>query len=120
MSEYDRIIIGEQYQKIAEINKELNQQVIRDRLTGLFNRSYLETALKEQFQTVQEKLGNIECMMIDMDYFKQYNDRFGQYIRRPVPENFRRLPGEGSAEQVRKPDPLWRRRISRILIWAGC
>ena len=46
MSEYDRIIIGEQYQKIAEINKELNQQVIRDRLTGLFNRSYLETALK--------------------------------------------------------------------------
>lgn len=77
LSEYDRIIIGEQYQKIAEINEELNQQVIRDRLTGLFNRSYMETVLKEQFRSVQDKCGNIACMMIDIDYFKQYNDRFG-------------------------------------------
>ena len=66
-SEYARIIIGEQYQKIAEINQKLNQQVIRDRLTGLFNRSYLETSLREQFQSVQEKHGNIACMMIDID-----------------------------------------------------
>lgn len=77
LSEYDNIIIQEQYQKIAEINKKLNQQVICDRLTGLFNRNYLETTLEKQFQSVLNHHGSIACMMIDIDYFKQYNDRFG-------------------------------------------
>ncbi|MBS7007246.1 GGDEF domain-containing protein [Anaerostipes sp.] len=77
MSEYDRIIINEQYSKIVEINKKLNQQVVRDHLTGLYNRSYLDTVLEKQFQSVRREQRNIACMMIDIDYFKQYNDRFG-------------------------------------------
>ena len=77
MSEYDSIIIKEQYDKIVDINKKLNQQVIRDHLTGLYNRNYLDTVLEKQFQNVRSERGNIACLMIDIDYFKQYNDKFG-------------------------------------------
>lgn len=77
MSEYDSIIIKEQYDKIIDINKKLNQQVIRDHLTGLYNRNYLDTVLEKQFQNVRSERGNIACLMIDIDYFKQYNDQFG-------------------------------------------
>lgn len=77
MSEYDSIIIKDQYDKIIDINKKLNQQVIRDHLTGLYNRNYLDTVLEKQFQNVRRERGNIACLMIDIDYFKQYNDQFG-------------------------------------------
>ena len=77
LSEYDSIIIKDQYNKIIDINKKLNQQVIRDHLTGLFNRNYLDTVLEKQFRSLCRKQGNIACMMIDIDYFKQYNDHYG-------------------------------------------
>lgn len=77
LSEYDSIIIKKQCEKIIDINKTLNQQVIRDPLTGLFNRNYLGTVLEKQFQSVSREHGNIACMMIDIDFFKQYNDHFG-------------------------------------------
>lgn len=75
--EYDQIIITEQYNQINDINAQLHQEVLTDKLTGLFNRRYLEDTVKNFFRKNQEDHHNAACMMIDIDFFKQYNDTYG-------------------------------------------
>jgi diguanylate cyclase (GGDEF)-like protein len=50
---------------------------IRDPLTGLFNRRYMEEAVaQEQHRTRRNEL-QLAVIMIDIDHFKQFNDNFG-------------------------------------------
>lgn len=75
--EYNKIIIQEQLQEIYEINSQLHKEVLTDNLTGVYNRKYLEDIMKNQFERNQKLQENIICMMIDIDYFKKYNDTYG-------------------------------------------
>lgn len=75
--EYDQIIINEQYNQINDINAQLHQEVLTDKLTGLYNRRYLEDTVKNIFRNNQEAHHCAACMMIDIDFFKQYNDTYG-------------------------------------------
>ena len=51
----------------------LHDQSIKDHLTGLYNRNYLESFLQKELEQA-ETLGII---MIDIDHFKRFNDNFG-------------------------------------------
>ncbi|MEW6555159.1 MAG: diguanylate cyclase [Actinomycetota bacterium] len=51
----------------------LEQQALRDRLTGLFNRHCLE----DEFGRMARNHTVISLLIIDIDYFKSVNDRFG-------------------------------------------
>jgi diguanylate cyclase (GGDEF)-like protein/PAS domain S-box-containing protein len=56
-----------------ELENKLREQSIRDPLTGCFNRRYLS-----MFEVASEGLpGSWGCILLDMDHFKQYNDRYG-------------------------------------------
>jgi diguanylate cyclase (GGDEF)-like protein len=55
---------------------ELQQQVIRDSLTKLFNRHYLEERLTLEFQRASRTRTPLPVAMIDIDDFKQINDLF--------------------------------------------
>lgn len=77
MKEYDQIIITEQYNQINDINAQLHQEVLTDKLTGLYNRRYLDDTVKNIFRKHQEEHHSAACMMIDIDFFKQYNDTYG-------------------------------------------
>ncbi len=55
----------------------LEHQSIRDPLTGLYNRRYLEEFLDQQIQRVQRNHQPFALLMIDVDHFKQFNDTFG-------------------------------------------
>jgi diguanylate cyclase (GGDEF)-like protein len=48
-----------------------------DHLTGLFNRRYMMEALEKEVQRCVRKNGNLSLIMLDIDHFKQVNDRFG-------------------------------------------
>ncbi len=48
-----------------------------DHLTGLFNRRYLMESLGKEIQRSQRKGGNISLIILDIDHFKQVNDRYG-------------------------------------------
>ena len=48
-----------------------------DALTGLFNRYWLNQMLPRQMQRVRISGEPLSVLMIDIDYFKQYNDRHG-------------------------------------------
>jgi diguanylate cyclase (GGDEF)-like protein/PAS domain S-box-containing protein len=59
------------------LRDELRQQAIRDPLTDLFNRRYLEEALPRELYQAQRRKMPLSIVMLDMDGFKQFNDSFG-------------------------------------------
>ncbi len=60
-----------------KLRETLRLQAIRDPLTGLYNRRYLEETLDREFHRVQRKGAPLGIMMLDLDHFKQFNDSFG-------------------------------------------
>ena len=50
---------------------------IHDDLTGLYTKQYFISRLKDEAKRCQRLDQRLALMMIDIDFFKQYNDRFG-------------------------------------------
>src|SRR5262245_71201 len=50
---------------------------LTDALTGWHNRRYLQTRLHEEIARSQRDQTALTCLMIDVDYFKKINDRYG-------------------------------------------
>ena len=67
-------IIREQVEEIRQMNDRLNALVVTDELTQVGNRRYLETHAQDQFSECVEAGQSIAAMMVDIDYFKQFND----------------------------------------------
>jgi diguanylate cyclase (GGDEF)-like protein len=55
----------------------LRMQAIRDPLTGLYNRRYMEAALESELSRAMRKGQTVGLIMLDIDHFKQFNDRYG-------------------------------------------
>ncbi len=55
----------------------LRSQSIRDPLTGLFNRRYMEESLERELRRAERNDGCVTLLMLDIDHFKQFNDTFG-------------------------------------------
>jgi len=53
------------------------QRAVRDGLTGLFNRGFMEESLGIEMQRALRQGTNVGVMLIDVDHFKRYNDSFG-------------------------------------------
>jgi len=62
---------------LYENNVELTDKVYFDSLTGIYNRRYLEDSLKRIAQSLKRSGDVLSVMMIDIDYFKKYNDTYG-------------------------------------------
>jgi diguanylate cyclase (GGDEF)-like protein len=61
----------------AKLREALREQSIRDPLTGLFNRRYMEEALKQHLSRVTRHLHPLGVIMLDIDHFKRINDAYG-------------------------------------------
>ncbi|MGJ5672681.1 MAG: diguanylate cyclase [Nostochopsis sp.] len=59
------------------LTEALQQQSIRDPLTGLFNRRYLEESLEREISRAERSHKHVGIIMMDVDYFKSFNDKFG-------------------------------------------
>ncbi len=59
------------------LRSDLRQLSIRDPLTGLFNRRYMEETLELEISRAERKEHSIGVIMLDIDHFKTFNDRFG-------------------------------------------
>jgi len=55
----------------------LQQQSIRDPLTGMFNRRYLEEALIIETERSKRSKSQFSIIMFDIDHFKRFNDTYG-------------------------------------------
>lgn len=66
--------------QLAEIEKMrllLQEQVIRDPLTGLYNRRFLDEMLDKQVSAAARSGAPFSVVMIDIDHFKAINDTYG-------------------------------------------
>lgn len=61
----------------VRLKDSLQHQAIRDSLTGLFNRRYLEESLSREIARCQRRQQPLAVLMLDMDHFKAFNDRHG-------------------------------------------
>ena len=55
----------------------LREQSVRDELTGLFNRRYMEETLGRELGRARREGGSVGLIMCDVDHFKTYNDTRG-------------------------------------------
>lgn len=60
-----------------KLRERLYYQAIRDPLTGLFNRNYMEETFEREIQRAIRKELNMGVIMFDIDHFKRFNDNFG-------------------------------------------
>jgi diguanylate cyclase (GGDEF)-like protein len=56
---------------------EFFHMTIIDPLTGIYNRRYLDGSLKKIIKLHSRTGGYLSVLMIDIDYFKKYNDTYG-------------------------------------------
>jgi diguanylate cyclase (GGDEF)-like protein len=59
------------------LRERLQQQAIRDGLTGLFNRRYLDETLPREVQRAEREGQSVGVIMLDIDHFKRFNDTYG-------------------------------------------
>lgn len=64
-------------EKLAVANAQLRQFALIDELTGLSNRRRFREYIDKVFQSNASPALTMSIIMIDVDYFKQYNDSFG-------------------------------------------
>ena len=55
----------------------LRNQSIRDPLTGLFNRRFMEESLEREVRRSSRNKEGVALLMLDLDHFKLFNDTFG-------------------------------------------
>lgn len=69
--------IDDQTRQLELSEARLHDLSIRDHLTSLFNRRYLEEMLSHELQRAAQKELSLAVILIDVDHFKQINDTLG-------------------------------------------
>lgn len=59
------------------LRETLRDQAIRDPLTGLFNRRFMEESLQRELLRSDRNGQPLGVLMLDIDHFKHFNDRYG-------------------------------------------
>ena len=59
------------------LREKLGSQAVRDSLTGLYNRRYLEQALEREMLRAARNGRSVGVIMLDLDHFKKFNDSHG-------------------------------------------
>ncbi len=64
-------------EQMIALNKKLERISRRDGLSGLLNRNALNEDVKEVLLTVKRTQCSVATILCDIDFFKEYNDRYG-------------------------------------------
>ncbi len=59
------------------LRETLRSQSIRDPLTGLFNRRFMEESLERELGRAERNCEPVSVVMLDLDHFKKFNDTHG-------------------------------------------
>ena len=117
------------------------EEAIRDPLTGLFNRRYMDETLTREISRAKRRHLPVSVVMIDLDHFKRLNDahghaagdavleRFaaillGSVRREDIPcryggEEFAVILPEMTADQARQRAEVWRAELEKVSVELG-
>ncbi len=62
---------------VDQARREVEKLAITDPLTGLYNRRYLSERIRDEFARMRRYPRSLSLALVDLDGFKQVNDRFG-------------------------------------------
>jgi len=63
--------------EIQSLQAKLREQAIRDSLTSLFNRRFLEETLDRELSAAARSRSLLTIILLDLDHFKEFNDQYG-------------------------------------------
>jgi diguanylate cyclase (GGDEF)-like protein len=63
--------------EVEQLQSKLRDASVRDPLTGLFNRRYLDATLQRELHRATREGRPLALLMVDADHFKRVNDRYG-------------------------------------------
>lgn len=66
--------------EITEVISNLNEKLIRDELTGAYNRRYINRKLPEDIDYALKNQEKLSIIMLDVDCFKEINDIYGHMV----------------------------------------
>jgi diguanylate cyclase (GGDEF)-like protein len=72
--------LSQRVEEVEHLQQELQEQALRDSLTGLYNRRYLNDAIDRELVRAKRDLSSLSFLMIDVDHFKKVNDTHGHHI----------------------------------------
>ena len=64
-------------EKLAELQKTLEELSYKDGLTGVANRRMFDQVMEREWATARRNQQPLSVILLDIDYFKQYNDHYG-------------------------------------------
>ncbi|WP_137886325.1 histidine kinase N-terminal 7TM domain-containing protein [Pseudomonas sp. 2FE] len=70
----------ERLRTISSLHEQLQEQALRDPLTGLYNRRYLDEFFARELARAQREQMPIALALIDLDHFKRLNDTHGHLV----------------------------------------
>ncbi len=100
ISHSDMKQIDQQHQQLKISEAKLREESVRDVLTGLFNRRYLEETLAREVKRAARESYSLGVIMIDIDHFKKINDTHGH----AAGDAFLKELGKFLKEQIRQYD----------------
>src|SRR5438309_3154282 len=69
--------LAQRNREAALLREKLQEQAMHDKLTGLYNRHYVEEWFGLELRRAQRHGWSIAAIMLDIDHFKRFNDTFG-------------------------------------------
>jgi diguanylate cyclase (GGDEF)-like protein len=69
--------LSQKVREVESLQAALQEQAVRDFLTGLYNRRYLNDALPPMLALAQRHREPLALAVIDLDHFKEVNDAYG-------------------------------------------
>jgi diguanylate cyclase (GGDEF)-like protein len=89
---------------IEQLKNRISEQAIRDPLTNLFNRRFLNEFMERELALARRNQKPLAVVMLDLDHFKQLNDQFGHQTGDTVIE----MVAKHLLRQSRRTDILFR------------
>jgi diguanylate cyclase (GGDEF)-like protein/PAS domain S-box-containing protein len=71
------LLVERRTKELVALNRELEKMSLRDGLTGIGNRRFFEQFLEQEWQRGMRLGEPVAAIMMDIDYFKNYNDYYG-------------------------------------------
>jgi diguanylate cyclase (GGDEF)-like protein len=97
-------VFNEMTRALRASHGQLEQMTRTDQLTGLFNRRHLDAALEAKLSGARRERTPLGVLMMDLDHFKAFNDRFGH----PAGDALLRAIAELLTAQLRPSDTVAR------------
>ncbi len=67
-------------EEIGRLQVALQELAVRDSLTGLYNRRYMDETLEREVSRARREGNPLSLVMLDIDYFKRVNDTHGHQV----------------------------------------